>query len=70
MHNLSHLKVEVLKIPPHLSTLSLKAVKLEFESLALIPIERTLMSPIGGVNRPTKISAQIKVRTEGGTASL
>jgi hypothetical protein len=58
MQNLSHLKVEVLEISPHLSTSSLKVVKPKIESLALIPIERTLMSPRRpreGVNRPTKI---------------
>jgi hypothetical protein len=80
MHNLSHLKVEVLEIYPHLSTSSLKAVKLEIESLALIPIERTLMSPRRprrGVNRPTKIQLKRKLKLraalppfEGGTAFL
>ena len=61
MHNLNHLKREVLVIPSHLSTSSLKAVKPEIESLALIPIERTLMSPRrprGGVNRPVKIQLE------------
>ena len=48
MHNLNHLKVEVLEIPPHLSISSVKVVKPEIESLALIPIERTLMSPREG----------------------
>jgi hypothetical protein len=48
MHNLNHLKVEVLEIPLDLLTSSLKAVKPEIEILALIPLVRTLMSPRGG----------------------
>ena len=48
MHNLNHLKVEVIEIPPHLSISPLKAVKPEIENLALILIERTMMSHRGG----------------------
>jgi hypothetical protein len=48
MHNLNHLKVKVLEIPPHLLTSSLKAVKPEIESLTPIPIERISMSPREG----------------------
>jgi len=78
MYNLSRLKVKVLEIPPHLSTSSLKAVKPEIESLALIPIVRTLMSPRrprGGVNRPSMLKQKLKLRAalppfEGGTAFL
>jgi len=63
-----------------LSTSSLKAVKPEIESLALIPIERTLMlprRPRGGVNRHAKNYAPTKLKLraalppfEGGTAFL
>jgi hypothetical protein len=62
MHNLSHLKVEVLEIPPYLLISSLKAVKPDIESLALIPIERTLMSPIGGWPIENKLAVEVKLK--------
>jgi hypothetical protein len=55
IHNLDHPKVEVLDLPPHLSTSSLKAIKPKTKNLALIPLVRILCF-LEGVNRlPVKI---------------